>query len=59
MYAGKVSFPNVSGAYKTGLKHLERLDLQNKDGIKVSLQLNNMFSNWVIGSQTGISLMYC
>lgn len=33
-HAGKVSFPNVSGAYKTGLKHLERLGLQNKDGIK-------------------------
>lgn len=51
-HAGKVSFPNVSGADKTGLKHLERLGLQNKDGIKVSPQLNNRFSNWVIGSQS-------
>lgn len=45
-------FPYVSGAYKTGLKHLEILGLQNKDGIKMSPQLNNMFSNWVISSQT-------
>jgi hypothetical protein len=52
-------FPYVSGAYKTGLKHLERLGLQNKDRIEVSPQLNNMFSNWVIGSQTWISPMYC
>lgn len=33
-------------------KHLERLGLQNKDGMKVSAQLNNMFSSWVICSQT-------
>jgi len=25
--------PNVSGAYKTGLRHLERLGLRNTDGI--------------------------
>lgn len=51
-YAGKVFFPYVPGAYKTDFKHLERLGLQNKDGIKVSSQLSNMFNNWVIGSQT-------
>lgn len=38
----------VSGACKTGLKHLHRASWQSKDGIIVSPELSNMSSSWSV-----------
>lgn len=38
----------VSGACKTGLKHLDRASWQSKDGIIVSPELSNMSSSWSV-----------